>query len=318
MVPGFGLGAGRGHRATSSTSISTPARRAAKAWGKRPRRARGLASAQRFLPNAGRWLSPLHMAVCVHPRQSVDVDDVSIEPLVLPRLAAGVRPTFPWRRISCALARHAAGILREFRSKPSGKDTTAQGVSFPILRMIRRGVPRAHAQRGPPRRSACRVQFLDPELGATLRVSGGKRHLLLRGGGRAAGRRGGIDLWRFRLAARLKTIAGAMNATYDEQFGACVVGVHGQHAATALFPTAIDAAGAEAWAVAGGTASSAPASCWLPAPRDQLQVGDDGSGAGRRTALPHARRPARHRIHKPVRRSYLFVVDAPRRQTSTS
>ena len=160
------------------------------------------------------------LAVCAHHRQSVDVDDVSIEPAVLPQSAADTADVCLETDL-LRLRISPQGILRELRSKPSGEDYAAPGAPLPVLQMIHRDVPvplYSMTRQG----DLLHVRFLDPELSATLRIRGRKRSLLLEVVDvRPADAQQLILEIPLR---RLKTVAGAMNAMYDEQFGACLWG----------------------------------------------------------------------------------------------
>ena len=78
------------------------------------------------------------VALAVPPKQSVDVDDVSITPIVLPKMSADAED-ITLETDTLRLKISPLGILREFRCKASGKDYAVDGTPFPVLRLTRRG-----------------------------------------------------------------------------------------------------------------------------------------------------------------------------------
>ncbi|MFH1918718.1 MAG: hypothetical protein ABIP48_02355, partial [Planctomycetota bacterium] len=113
-------------------------------------------------------------ALTVPPGQSADVDDVSIEPIVLPEAPAGAADVV-LETDAVRLTISPQGVLREFRSKASGKDYAVEGTPFPILHLVRRGVPtpvHSITREG----DLLRARFLDADLKASLRVVVRKRH----------------------------------------------------------------------------------------------------------------------------------------------
>jgi hypothetical protein len=161
------------------------------------------------------------LAICVPPGQSADVDDVAIEPMRLPDVPAGAAEiTLETDLLRLTIS--SAGLLREFRSKLSGKDYAIAGLPLPIMCLARRGmtVPVYSLIR---QGDLLKVQFLDPDLRATLRVTARKQHLHFEV----------VDVQppdveelalEFPIQ-RLKTVGGAFNATYDDQFGAFLWGI---------------------------------------------------------------------------------------------
>ncbi len=127
-----------------------------------------------YRPTADGYLRSA-LAIAVPPGHSADVDDVAIEPLDLP--AAPTGPDIRLEIDTMRLAISSAGLLREFRAKPSGKDYAVAGTPVSVLHAVCRGVatPLHSLTRAG---DVVRAQFLDPEVRATLRVSPRKQHLL--------------------------------------------------------------------------------------------------------------------------------------------
>jgi hypothetical protein len=242
------------------------------------------------------------LALSVSPRQSVDVDDVSIAPIALAKPADDADIVLETNLLRCTIS--GQGMLREFRDKRSGRDYAAQGVPFPILQLVRRGVPtplQSLTQEG----DRLRAEFVDPELRATLRVRRAPRHLVLEV----------VDVQPADVEEliveiplqRLKIVAGGMNATYDDQFGACLWGTtantHQQ-----LVAHGRDVLGLAARATRGHRITAARFAL-IAAPWDQFKAAM--METERATGLPCPQLEGRWaRDSQTVRRSYLFVVDA--------
>jgi len=172
-----------------------------------------------YRPSADGYLRSA-LALCVPPKQSADVDDVSIEPIVLPDVPDGAGDiTLETDTIRLKIS--SQGILREFRCKASGKDYAVDGTPFPVLHLTRRGVPtpvHSLTREG----NLLRARFLDADLRASLRVTLRKRHVLLEVVDVQPG-----DVEQLTLEfpiQRLTTVGGAFNATYDDRFGVCLLG----------------------------------------------------------------------------------------------
>jgi hypothetical protein len=242
------------------------------------------------------------LALSVSPGQSVDIDDVSIEPIAPSHSPDAADVVLETELLRCTIS--GQGILREFRDKRSGRDYAAPAVPVPVLQLVRRGVStplQSLIQEG----DRLRAQFLDPDLRATLRVIRAPRHLVLEV----------VDVQpadveqlivEFPLQ-RLKIVAGAMNATYDDQFGACLWGTtantHQQ-----LVAHGRDVLGLAAHSTRGHRIVAARFAL-TAAPRDQFQAAMMETEQA--TGLPCPRLEGRWaRDSQPVRRSYLFVVDA--------
>ncbi len=160
------------------------------------------------------------LALCVSGAHSVDVDDVTVEPLALPDIPVNA-PDFIVQNDLVTMGISAGGRLTTFTCKQSGVDYAAHASPFPILTARHRGIDS-------PVYSLTRdgdllhVQFLDPDVTATLRITPRKQHFLIEV---LSIEPGDVDALLVDLPLRrLKTAAGAFNATYDDDFGACLFG----------------------------------------------------------------------------------------------
>lgn len=172
-----------------------------------------------YRPPAGEYKASA-LAVCVAPGHPADVDDVSMEPIAgvdTPASAADMILETETTRLCLS----PSGIVRQFRSKATGEDYSAGLSPLPVLSVVRKGVvvPLHHITCNG---ALLQAQFLDSDVKATLRVSTGKKHLLFE-----VVQVQPADVEEFRMEVplrRLKTVAGAFNATYDERFGMCLFG----------------------------------------------------------------------------------------------
>jgi len=243
------------------------------------------------------------LALCVPPKQKADVDDVSIEPIVLSGVPAEASD-ITLETDAVRLKISSQGILREFRCKTSGKDYAVDGTPFPILRLTRRGVPtpvHSVTREG----DLLRARFLDADLRASLRITLRKRHVLFEVVDVQP-----ADVEQLTLEfplQRLTSVGGAFNATYDDWFGACLLGTtanvyqqlarHGSDVVglAALCTRKHEMVGARFVLVA--------------APREQFNLAI--MEAERENNLPCPMLEGQWaRDSQSVRRSYLFVVDA--------
>ena len=243
------------------------------------------------------------LAFSVPPKQSADVDHVSIEPVVLPDVPAGaVDITFETDTLRLAVS--PQGILREFRCKASGKDYAVDGVPIPILRMTRRGVPtplHSLAREG----DLLRARFLDADLEASLRITLRKQHVLLEVVDVQP-----ADVEQLTLEfpiQRLTSIGGAFNATYDDQIGFCLLGTTA-NVCQQLVRHGDDVLGLTARCTRKHEMVGAKFAL-VAAPREQFNAAI--MEAERKNGLPCPILEGEWaRDSQPVRRSYLFVVDA--------
>lgn len=160
------------------------------------------------------------LALCVSGAHSVDVDDITVEPLALPDVPTDV-PDFIFENDLVTLGISAGGRLTTFTCKQSGVNYAALTPPFPILTARLRGIDS-------PVHSVSRegdqlhVQFLDPDVRATLRITPRKQHFLIEV---ISIDPGDVETVRFDLPLkRLEKAAHAFNATYDDEFGACLFG----------------------------------------------------------------------------------------------
>ena len=243
------------------------------------------------------------IALCVHPRQRVDVDDVSIEPIALPEVPAGAdNLTLETDAVRVTLS--PQGVLRELRCKASGKDYAVADAPFPVLHLTRRGVPtpvHSLSREG----DLLRARFLDADLSATLRVTARPRHLQV-----AIVDVQPDDVEQLSLelpVRRLASVGGAFNATYDDQFGVCLLGttvnVYQQLAAHGSDVLGLVVRCTRKHKMVGAQFAliAAPRAGFKPAIME----------AERASGLPCPMLQGEWaRDSQPVRRSYLFAVDA--------
>lgn len=243
------------------------------------------------------------LAISTSSPQPVDVDDVAIEALALPEVpAGGADIAFETERLRMTIS--PQGFLREFRDKASGKDYAAGSTPFPILRMVRRGMTtplHSLAREG----DLLKAQFLDPELKASLRVTARKQHLLLEVVGVQPADAEELSL-EFPIQ-RLKTVAGAFNGTYDDRFGACLLGT------TVNAQQRMAAHGADVVGLGAGCTAKrglvGARFALVAAPWEEFKPAI--MEAERANGLPCPMLEGQWaRDSQPVRRSYLFVVDA--------
>ena len=160
------------------------------------------------------------LALCVSGAHSVDVDSVTVEPLELTDVPADA-PDFIFENDLVTFGISARGRLTTFTCKQTGVDYAAQAPPFPILTARHRGIDSpVHSLRREG--DLLHVQFLDPDVRATLRVTPRTQHFLIEV---ISIEPGDVDALLIDLPVRrLKTAAGAFNATYDDDFGACLFG----------------------------------------------------------------------------------------------
>ncbi len=254
-----------------------------------------------YRPTADGYLRSA-LALAVPPGHSAEVDDVAIEPLDLPAASAG--PDIGLEIDTVRLAISSAGLLREFRSKPSGKDYAVAGTPVSVLHAVCRGVAtplHSLTREG----DVIRAQFLDPEVRATLRVSPRKHHLLFEV---LDVQPAGVEELTLRLPVRrLAAVGGAFNATYDDQFGVCLLGV------TENTDQQTVSHGADVLSLAVRCTSrhgmTGARFALVAANRDQFEPAI--MEAERENGLPCPMLEGKWaRSSEPVRRSYLFMVDA--------
>lgn len=158
------------------------------------------------------------MAISTGGGQSVDLDDVTIEPLSLPAPAADA-PDITFSNDSASWTIAPNGVLKSFRAKILGKEYAAEKAQAPILSLRRDGVeiPVYSVTRDGDKLN---FQFLEPQVKVTLRVVSRPTHFLLEvvDVQPADVEELSVSFW----VKRLANIGGAFGATYDNEFGTCL------------------------------------------------------------------------------------------------
>lgn len=242
------------------------------------------------------------LAISVPPGQTAEVDDVAIELMDLPAVPAG--PDIVLDTESVRMGISSQGLLRELRVKTSGRDDAVAGTPVAVLHAVCRGVATPlHSLRREG--DVLRAQFLDPEVRASLRVSLRKQHILFE---ILDVQPAGVEELTLRFPVRrLDTVGGAFNATYDDQFGVCLLGVT-ENTDQQTVPHGAEVVGLGARCTqAHGFVGARFA--LVAAPRDQFELAI--MEAERENGLPCPMLEGKWaRNSEPVRRSYLFMVDA--------
>lgn len=242
------------------------------------------------------------LAISVPPGASADVDDVAVELMDLPAVPAG--PDIVLETDAVRLAVSSQGLLREFRSKPAGQDFAVAGTPVCVLDAVCRGVVtplHSLTREG----DLIRAQFLDPEVRAALRVSSRSRHVQFEV---VEVQPADLEELTLRFPVRqLATVGGAFNATYDDQFGICLLGV------TENTYQQTVSHGAEVLSLStrctGKHGMAGARFALVAAGRDQFEAAI--METERENGLPCPMLEGKWaRVSEPVRRSYLFMVDA--------
>ncbi|NLF17747.1 MAG: hypothetical protein GX595_10885 [Lentisphaerae bacterium] len=169
-------------------------------------------------PGAGYRHSAL--ALSVPPGQSAEVDTVAIEPLP----AAEVSPDAPDVLVEgaeVALRLSATGSLRELRCPGLEDDLGPGETPWRFLTVARAGVPLTvhRLERDGDR---LRATFLDPEVEVVLRVTPHRRHLFFEV---VEARPADLESFSVEFPVRRRqTVGPAFNATYDDTAGVCFLG----------------------------------------------------------------------------------------------
>lgn len=242
------------------------------------------------------------LAISVPSRQTVEVDDVAIEPLDLPAVPSGADVVLETDLLKLVIS--SQGLLREFRSKQSSENYVVEGTPLPILHAIRGGLDAPlHSLRREG--DLIRAQFLDPDVRVSLRIESRKEHLLFEV---VDIQPDDVEQLTLRLPIRrLEKVAGAFNGTYDERFGACLLGVT-ENTFQQTVPHGADVIGLAAQCTKKHGMVGAKFAL-VAALREQFKPAI--MEAERANGLPCPILEGRWaRDSEPVRRSYLFVVDA--------
>jgi hypothetical protein len=150
----------------------------------------------------------------------VDVDDVSIEQVDVPDVPKGA-PDLTYENGLLQMTLSANGMLKQFRCKSTGKDYSISSIRIPAFTAVRDGVaiPVLSVARDG---EMLNVRFLDPDVKASLRIRARKRHFLIEV---TDIQPEDVDELTIEFPVKqLKTVAFAFNATYDDEFGACMFG----------------------------------------------------------------------------------------------
>jgi len=160
------------------------------------------------------------LALYVSGGRSAELDDIQIERLELPQIPPAA-PDITFENSLLRLSLSANGVLKEFRCKASDEEYAVPGAPFPVLTAVRQGmsVPVHLISRDG---DTLTVQFLDPDVRASFRVTSRDKHLLFEVVSVEPDDVESLTL-EFPIR-RLATVAGAFNATYDDRFGACLFG----------------------------------------------------------------------------------------------
>lgn len=242
------------------------------------------------------------LAISVPPGQAAEVDDVAIEPLDLPAAPSGGEIVFETGALRLAI--NSQGLLGEFRAKSSGTDYAVAGTPVPILHAVCRGVAtplHSLVREG----DLLRAQFLDSEVRATLRVAAAEQHLRFEV---VDVQPKDLDELTLRFPIRrLDTVAGAFNGTYDQRFGVCLFGVS-ENTCQQTVRYGADVVGLTARCT-GKHGIVGARFALVAAPRERFEAAI--IEAEIQNGLPAPMLEGRWaRSSEPVRRSYLFVVDA--------
>lgn len=155
------------------------------------------------------------LAIAVAPGQTVDVDDVRLEPMPAADVAQGGEEIV----LENGLARmtlSADGRLSDLRALGSDEPLAASEVPFGIF-VARRGGMEAPVAAITRTGDELDVRFVDPEVRARVRVETRDDHFFFEVLEVAPADLEGLTL-QFPLVRR-EVVAGAMNATYDDRFG---------------------------------------------------------------------------------------------------
>lgn len=242
------------------------------------------------------------LAISVPPGQTAEVDDVAVELMDLPAVPAGADVVLETELVRMAVS--SQGLLREFRSKASGNDYAVAGTPVSVLHAVCRGVatPLHSLTRDG---DLLRAQFLDPEVRATVRIAPRKQHILFE---IVDVQPAGVEELILRFPVRrLAAVGGAFNATYDDQFGACLLGVT-ENTDQQTVPHGSEVVGLAARCTRQHGIAGARFAL-VAAARDQFDSAI--MEAERENGLPCPLLEGKWaRNSEPVRRSYLFMVDA--------
>ena len=152
---------------------------------------------------------------------SVDLDDVALERLAAPEVPA-TAPEIVLETQVTRLTLSPRAALVGFTDKASGRNYAASGAPLPLLTVLRHGAA-CPAYSLVRKGDLLQARFPDPEIEVSLRVVTRPRHLVFEVVSVAPA---DVDSLTLQLPVkRLKTVGSAFNATYDGQFGMCLLGI---------------------------------------------------------------------------------------------
>ena len=187
---------------------------------------RGTAAADQWRQLTGFYCPPVDgylrsaLALQTFDDHSVEVDDVSIEVLALPDVPSD-KADFIFENELLSIGIGARGVLTTFICKANGKDYVADAPPFPIF-TARRGTVDTPVHSLTREGDVLHAQFLDPDVRADLRITPRAKHFLIEV---LSIEPEDVESLHIDLPVkRLESVAGAFNATYDADFGACMFG----------------------------------------------------------------------------------------------
>jgi len=157
------------------------------------------------------------LAISVAADKTLDVDEVSLEPLAVPTVPSDQR--FAFENDLLRFEVNSLGLLCGFTCKPTGQSYLGDPSPLPLVTVVRDGriVPTLGATRDGDKLT---FRFLEPEVRATIRIVPRPTHFLIEVVDVQP-----EDATRLTLqfpVKRLARVGGAFGATYDDTFGMCL------------------------------------------------------------------------------------------------
>ena len=157
-------------------------------------------------------------AISVAPDKSLDVDEVSMEPLEVPAVG-DQHQRFAFENDLIRFEVNSLGLLTDFTCKPTQKSYLGEPSPLPVVTLVRQGhvVPTYGATRQGDKLT---FRFLEPEVSATLRITPRKIHFVIEV---VDVQPADVDELTVQFPVkRLAKVGGAFGATYDDSFGTAV------------------------------------------------------------------------------------------------
>lgn len=175
-----------------------------------------------FYQPAGDGYLKSALAIAATSPEGVDIDDVRVQPVALPEPPADAADmVFQNEAVEWRLS--PSGFLTRFASPDSGKDYAAVAARRPLLTAARAGVQGMPATRISRTGDVLTARFIDPEIKVSLRVITAPHHFTFEV---LSTEPADLDALAIGFPLRrLKTVAPAINATYDDEFGAAFFGI---------------------------------------------------------------------------------------------